>query len=84
MGPTGRLKHKKALIINTTMTPEEFYKATGVGDATRKMVDDYILKGCGIQQVEHVFLYLAGAAMPTFDEARKRYLGLAYRLGKEF
>ena len=79
-GAEGLLNHKKALLINTTMNPEARYKASGGEDAIRKVVDDTILKGCGIQQVEHVFLY----ATATDSEARKGYLELAYRLGKEF
>ena len=77
----GLLKHKKALLINTTGFPEELYKALGVEDAMKKIIIDLTLKWLGIQNVEHVFLY---GVQLVDDEARKRYLELAYRLGKEF
>ena len=77
----GLLKHKKALLINSTMSPEAYYKDSGVEDAMKKLMDNATFKEiCGIQNLEHVFLYAV-----DFDaEARKRYLELAYRLGKEF
>lgn len=73
------LKHKKALLINTTMFPEEYYKTSGIEDAMKRTMANATFKEfCGIQDVEHVFLYGVDA------EARNKYLELAYRLGKEF
>lgn len=77
----GLLKHKKALLINTTGFPEEIYKASGAEDAMKKIIVDLTLKACGIQNVEHVFLY---GVQSVDAEARKEYLKRAYRLGKEF
>ena len=75
------LKHKKALLINTTFFSEENYKAHGLKDAMEKKIDDWSLRYPGVQQVEHVYLY---SVLAVDDETRKRYLELAYRLGKEF
>ena len=63
------------------MDSEASYKASSVEDAMKKVMVDLSIKyACGIQNVEHVFLYEV-----VWDaEARKRYLELAYRLGKEF
>jgi len=38
------------------------------------------MKGCGIENVEHILLFEAEGD----TEARKKYLELAYCLGKEF
>ena len=75
------LKHKKALLINTTFFSEENYKTHGLKDAMEKKIDDWSLRYPGVQQVEHVYLY---SVLAVDDETRKRYLELAYRLGKEF
>jgi len=83
------LKHKKALLINTTAWSEEDYEASGMKEAMEKVMVEYALKYPGIQHVEHVFLY----RVVSFDvvnmvdlsaEARKQHLELAYNLGKEF
>jgi len=42
---------------------------------------EYALRFPGIQEVEHVFLYGVSYAD---DATLKRYLELAYRLGREF
>jgi len=81
-GRIGILKHKKALLINTTGWSEASYRETpGMLDAMEKIMVDYALKYPGISNVEHVFLY---QALTVDDETRKGYLELAYRLGKEF
>jgi len=80
-GFEGLLKHKKALLINTTDASEKFCRASGVEDAMKKIIVDLTLKPCGIQNIEHVFLY---GMRRTDDETRKKYLETAYRLGKEF
>ncbi len=80
LGVEGLLKHKKALILSTTMVSEEIYKSAGLEDAIRKIDGANLSTIAGIQQVEHIFLYSAA----TDDEARKRHLELAHRLGKEF
>ena len=77
----GLLKHKKALLINTTGFPEEYYKALGVEDAMKKIIIDLTLRMCGIQNVEHVFLY---GVQFVDAKARKKYLQGARKLGKDF
>jgi NAD(P)H dehydrogenase (quinone) len=81
MGPQGLLKLEKALIINTTLTPEMFYEYSGIGKVIIKNIDDYILKTSGVKKVEHVFFYSVNM---VGDEVRKGYLQKAYQLGKEF
>ncbi len=79
-GLEGLLKHKKVLIISTAMRPEAFYKANGIEDAMKRINKANLIDSCGIQHLEHVLLYAAA----TDSEARKRYLELVERLGKEF
>jgi NAD(P)H dehydrogenase (quinone) len=78
--PEGLLKHKKALLISTTMAMEADYKASGIDDAMKKVDWATFTFLCGIQNVEHVFLYAAA----TDAEARKKHLEIAHHLGKEF
>jgi NAD(P)H dehydrogenase (quinone) len=74
------LEHKKALILNTTIFDEEAYRG-GLGEAMKKLIDDFTLSYPGIQKVEHVYFYAVHGA----DEATLRgYLERAYSLGKEF
>ena len=74
------LKHEKALIINTTLFNEESYKA-GLGDAMKKLIDDFAFRYPGIKKVEHVYFYAVhGADNKTLES----YLQRAYLLGKEF
>ena len=77
----GLLRHKKALVISTTMFEEAFYEASGIGDAMKRIVDASLKEMCGIKQVEQIFLCGPGE---VDAEARKGYLELAYRLDKEF
>jgi NAD(P)H dehydrogenase (quinone) len=79
-GRVGLLKHKKALIINTTLWDEESY-AGALGDAMKTLTDEYSLKYPGIESVEHVYFHAVHGA----DDARRReYLARAYALGREF
>lgn len=77
----GLLKHRKALLINTALGSEVDYKFSGIEDAMRKIIVDECIKFSGIQNVEYIFFYSVGN---TDAETMKRYLGIAYRLGKEF
>jgi NAD(P)H dehydrogenase (quinone) len=74
------LKHRKALIINTTIFDERTYDA-GLRDAMTKLVDEFCLLYPGIQQVQHEYFHAVyGASAAT----REAYLARAYALGKNF
>ena len=79
-GYKGLLKHKKALIINTTGFPEAWYKETGLGDAFRLRGNTW-LNSWGIPTVDYVTFYDLYA---VDDETRKKYLEKTYRVGKDF
>ncbi len=74
------LRHKKALIINTTIFNKDAYD-TGLEAAMKVLIDDFSLRYPGVQTVEHVYFYaIHGADAPT----RQAYLERAYSLGKNF
>lgn len=73
------LKHKKALVINTTIFDERAY-AAGLGAAMSMLIDDFSLRYPGIQAVEHVYFYAVHGAN---EATRAAYLARAYLLGKE-
>jgi NAD(P)H dehydrogenase (quinone) len=74
------LKHEKALIISTTMFTQEAYQG-GLGQAMKRVIDDFGFRYPGIKNVEHVYFY----AVPAVDgAARQDYLCQAYRLGRQF
>jgi NAD(P)H dehydrogenase (quinone) len=74
------LTHEKALIINTTLFNEEAYR-DGLGEAMKRLMDDFALHYPGIRAIEHVYFY----AVTMADETTLRgYLDRAYLLGKEF
>jgi NAD(P)H dehydrogenase (quinone) len=74
------LKHKKALIINTTIWDERSYD-DGLRAAMKKLIDEYSLIFPGVETVEHVYFYAVHGA----DEATRRgYLERAYALGRSF
>ena len=76
--PMGLLKLNKVVHITTTMGKEDSYKGMGVEDAI-KTVDRATFTGmCGVQNVEHVFLFSAA----TDAEARNKQLDTAKSLGK--
>lgn len=81
MGPQGLLTLKKALIINTMVFPEPFFKKLGLETAMKTTFDEYILKTVGIQNVEHTYLY---NVLTASDEVRKGYLEKAYQLVNKF
>lgn len=73
-------KHKKALIISTTLFNEKAYQG-GLGSAMKTLMDDFGFRYPGIKDVEHVYFYSVGAVdAPT----RRIYLQQAYQLGREF
>jgi len=79
-GRISLLKHKKALIINTTFFKEKDMKERGFHDAMEKIMDEWSLKYPGIKNVEHVYFY---SVISVGEETRKGYLQRAYQLGKE-
>jgi NAD(P)H dehydrogenase (quinone) len=80
-GRISLLKHKKALIINTTFFKEKDMKERGFHDAMEKIMDDWSLRYPGIKNVEHVYFY---SVISVGEEIRKGYLQRAYQMGKEF
>lgn len=80
-GAKGLLHHKKALLISTTMAPEEFYEKSGLKDGYEKISNTTLRDYSGIANVDHVTFY---ALTVVDDETRKKYLEKANRLGKEF
>jgi NAD(P)H dehydrogenase (quinone) len=74
------LKHKKALIISTTLFNEKAYEG-GLGPAMKRLIDDFGFRYPGIKNVEHVYFYSVSAVGAA---TRQNYLQQAYCLGKEF
>lgn len=73
-------KHEKALIISTTLFNEQAYQG-GLGQAMKRLMDDFGFRYPGIKNVEHVYFY----SVSEVDAAtRQNYLQQAYCLGKEF
>jgi NAD(P)H dehydrogenase (quinone) len=79
-GHVALLKNKKALLISTTMFNEQAYQG-GLGEAMKRLIDDFGFRYSGFRNVEHVYFYSVGGV----DAAtREGYLQQAYCLGKEF
>lgn len=74
------LKHKKALVISTTIWDERAYDA-GLRVAMKTLIDEYTLSYPGIASVEHVYFYAVHGAD---DVTRRGYLEKAYELGRHF
>jgi NAD(P)H dehydrogenase (quinone) len=75
------LKHKKALVMSSTIFDEESYRTTGIKDAMGRLIEDWCLRFPGIENVEHVYFH---AVHDGNSEKLTGYLDQAYRLGKEF
>jgi NAD(P)H dehydrogenase (quinone) len=73
-------KQEKALIISTTLFNERAYHA-GLGDAMKRLIDDFGFRYPGIKKVDHVYFYSVGAVDAS---VRQKYLQQAYCLGQEF
>jgi NAD(P)H dehydrogenase (quinone) len=74
------LKQEKVSIISTTLFNQEAYDA-GLGEALKRLIDDFAFRYPGIKKVEHTYYYAVNGAD---DKVRKGYLQNAYLLGKEF
>lgn len=74
------LKHRKALILNTTFFDEACYDDR-LRDAMITQIDDVALRFPRVAKVEHVFFH----AVQGVDFAqRKAYLDRAFQLGRTF
>ncbi len=74
------LRHEKALIISTTLFNEKSYQA-GLGEAMKRLIDDFGFRYPGIRNVEHVYFHSVGAVDASI---RQNYLQQAYYLGRDF
>ncbi|HZR81086.1 MAG TPA: NAD(P)H-dependent oxidoreductase [Candidatus Binatia bacterium] len=74
------LRHEKALIMSTTIFDERAYES-GLGDAMRRLIDEFTFAYPGIEKVEHVYFYAVHGAD---DATRQGYLQKAYSLGRDF
>lgn len=79
-GRIPRLKHEKALIINTTIFNEEAYD-DGLKQAMTELIDEFSLHYPGIKTVQHEYFHAVNMAD---EKTLKNYLERAYQLGKEF
>lgn len=80
-GLKGLLKHKKALVLNTTGGPEGNYDAADSKEIYIRPMTDGTLRFCGIPDVEHRTLF----AVPYIpQEAREAMLREVEELGRMF
>jgi len=79
--PIGLLKNQKALVINTSGAAEEDAKVTGSDELIKKLMDDAMLRFCGINNVQRVVFF---NVLMTDEKTRSGYLNEAYELGKNF
>ena len=78
-GRIPRLRHAKALIINTTIFNEQAY-TDGLANAMRRLIDEFSLHYPGVRAVQHEYFY----AVHKEDHAMlQAYLDRAYRLGRD-
>ncbi|MEN3028436.1 MAG: NAD(P)H-dependent oxidoreductase [Aquificaceae bacterium] len=64
----GLLSDKRAVVINTLGASALDYGPSGMEDCLRKTTDTGIFKFCGIEVVEHIFLY----AVPYVSEEERK------------
>jgi NAD(P)H dehydrogenase (quinone) len=74
------LHHRKALVMNTTIFGERSY-AGGIGDAMKRLIDDFAPHFPGVAEVQHETFYAVYGADP---KAITGYLDRAYELGVHF
>lgn len=79
--PIGLLKHRKALVMNTSSSMEERAQETEAAPMLKKIWSHGILGFCGIHDVQYAAFF---NVINTDDKTRKGYLEKARRLGKEF
>jgi NAD(P)H dehydrogenase (quinone) len=78
-GRIPRLRHAKALIINTTIFNEQAC-ADGLAHAMCKLIDEFSLHYPGIRTVQHEYFY---AVHKEDQPTLQGYLDRAYRLGRD-
>jgi NAD(P)H dehydrogenase (quinone) len=74
------MKHKKALVINTTIFSERDYKSHWELPMKR-IIDEWGLRYPGVKKVQHVYFYRAAVAD---EKTLKGYLKRSYELGRDF
>ncbi len=74
------LHHRKALVMSTTIFDERSY-AGGIGDAMKRLIDDFALHFPGIREVQHDYFY---AVYGADAKAITGFLDRAYELGRHF
>jgi NAD(P)H dehydrogenase (quinone) len=79
-GRQPRLRHEKALILQSTIFDERSYDS-GLREAMRTVIDEFTLTYPGIKQVDREFFYAVHGAS---DDTRRGYLERAQKLGREF
>ncbi len=80
-GLKGLLKHKKALVVNTTGGPEDSYDAGKAKEIYIRPMTDGTLRFCGIPDVQHKTFFAVPSVPP---EVRETMLAEARQLGKAF
>jgi NAD(P)H dehydrogenase (quinone) len=79
-GRLPRLRHRKALLLTTTIFDERSY-ATGLREAMTRLIDEFALRYPGIQAVRHEYFHAVYGA----DAAKiETYLARAQELGRTF
>jgi NAD(P)H dehydrogenase (quinone) len=79
-GRLPRLRHRKALLLTTTIFDEHSY-ATGLREAMTRLIDEFALRYPGIQEVRHEYFHAVYGA----DAAKiETYLARAQELGRTF
>jgi NAD(P)H dehydrogenase (quinone) len=80
-GIEGLLKHRKALVFQTTGTPEAVYKPMGMEKTLHMAVDEGVMKFCGIKDVTVKTFY---GVPHTTDDNRHHMLDDVEAIVKEF
>jgi NAD(P)H dehydrogenase (quinone) len=80
-GPTGLLKHQKALVLITAGSDKSYYQATDSEHLIHRPMTDGTLSFCGIQQITYEIFY----NVPTLPlEQREQILQQVCKLGENF
>ena len=67
----GLLIDKKAIIINSTGTPDNIYQNNGFHKAMELLIDKGIFEFCGFKKTKHIFF---GATPTASQETIKNYI----------